>query len=149
MKNNTVHYDIYYYHNECKSDIVKLGSYIKNITKHPESNIYTVIEQCINNVKVFDEILKHFSTSLKKIIKCNDLSIEMIMSLSNYLNILTNLFNSMNFKYFQPFKLQYNQFNNLFQYNRDCFERIVDFFEYSLSYFKEMNINLLKIILSK
>lgn len=149
MKNQPVKYDIYYYHLECKSDVIKLGSYINKIANHPESNVYTVIEQCINNVKVFDEILKHFSTSLKKITKCNDVSIEMIMSLSNYLNILTDLFNSMKFKYIQPFKLEYDQLKQLFQYKRDCLEMIVDFFEYSLSYFKEMNNNLLKIILSK
>ena len=149
MKKQSVQNDIYYYHNECKNDVIKIGSYIKKIANHPESNIYTVIEQCINNVKVFDEILKHFSISLKKITKFNDVSIEMIMSLSNYLNILTDLFNSMKFKYIHPFKLEYEHLKQSFQYKRDYFEMIVDFFEYSLSYFQEMNINLLKIILSK
>lgn len=149
MKTQSIIYDIHYNHNECKSNVVKLISYINKITNHPESNIYTVIEQCINNVKVFDEILKKFSMSLKRIIKCKNVSIEIIISLSNYLKILTDLFNSMKFNYIKPFQLEYNQLKQSFQYERACFERIVDFFEYSLSYFKEMYNNLLKIILSK
>lgn len=149
MKKQLVQNDINHYHNMCISDVIKIGSYIKNIGNNPESNVYTFIEQCINNIKVFDEILKSFSIHFRRLCKFDDLSVEMIISLSNYLNTLTDLFNSIKFQYIQPCILQYSQFEESFQYKRYCFEKLVDFVEFSLSYFKEMHINLLKIILSK
>lgn len=148
MKNQNNNDRICYYHNECKNDVIKIISYIQKFINHPESNTLSVVEHFMNNTGVFDNIIKHFSVKYKKMSKLNP-SLETIMVLCNYVTSLINIFNTVKFKYLQPCKLQYDDISHLLQYNRISFEKTIDFVNFSLSYFKEMHINLLKIILSK
>ena len=139
---------LYDYHNECKNDVVRIILYIQKIINHPESNTIFVVEQFMNNIDVFDNIIKKFSSNLKKMYK-HDISMELIIIVFNYITSLKNLFQTIDFKYLQPCKMQYNRVKHLLQYSRKSFEESIDYVQSNLSYCKEMHINLLKIILEK
>lgn len=137
------------YYNESKKHMIEIAKNLNVFMNHPESSIYSVIENCINNMNFFDILLKKISYCIKKMCIFNT-DIRILILVSRNLTSLNNIINT-NYEIFvKIYRLQYNKIDvNMMLYNRHTIEQLIDYFEYVISFIKEIQLNLLRKILKK